>query len=130
MTVPLALQIREQLGRVVADRQSLTEFEDWFVPAFWSVEHDLDASTRDLGYEIELRLAEYSNGHWTEDDMRRMFRQLTYRHLVGTQELPQTGSASVAIGAKSARPASEELDAALATHTGSASASFSVSLAA
>ncbi len=101
---PLHLEIREQLVRYLAGLQSLVEFEIWFVSTFWSVEDDLDPQTRDLGYEIQHLLAESSNGHWTEDDLRRMFRNLVVHYRTGEVSVPQTGSASVAVAAKNDQP--------------------------
>ncbi len=94
MTMPLALQVRQQMGQFVAGQQSLTQFEDWFVSAFWSGELGLDAATRDFGYEIELWLAEYSNGDWTEAELKEMFRQFVSRYVVSPEPAPRTASAS------------------------------------
>ncbi len=96
MAMPLALQVREQMSQFVGGRQSLTQFEDWFVSAFWSVEFELDAATRDLGYEIELRLAEHSNGDWTEAEMKDMFRQLASRYLVSSEVAPRMAAGMAA----------------------------------
>jgi hypothetical protein len=40
------------------------------VPAYWNVHHRRDDDLSQIVYEIELRLAEYSNGDWSEDELK------------------------------------------------------------
>ena len=76
MTQPLDIQIRGKLADYLAGDISLDELEDWFVPASWNVRQTGTAQAAVLVYEIELRLAEYSNDQWTEDDLRSFLRPL------------------------------------------------------
>jgi len=64
------LEIRDWLARYLNGDISLHEFEEWFVPVAWSIEQSRNADAIELAGEVELRLAEFSNGHWTEDDLR------------------------------------------------------------
>ena len=73
---PLYLSIRGRLAAYVAGRISLHEFEDWFFQKTWDVDKEKDPALIDLVYQIKLNWAEFSNGDWTEDELRRMLRPL------------------------------------------------------
>src|SRR5437762_2500883 len=68
--------IRERLTRYLNGLISLRQFQEWFVPATWNVEQIHDQSAYDLTYDIELKLAEFSNGHLTENQLREELRQI------------------------------------------------------
>lgn len=78
----LDIEIREQLARYLANEISLEEFQGWFVPATWNVEQTNNPIAAELAHEIELRLAEFSNGHWTEDDLRSLLGPLVENYTV------------------------------------------------
>lgn len=50
---------------------TLNEFEDWLVVQSWNMHRDSDAAARRLAGAIELRLAEYSDGHLTDEGLER-----------------------------------------------------------
>jgi hypothetical protein len=52
-------------GRVSRDR-----FEDWFLAATWDAGSIDNDDTRRLVRKIKLRLAEFLNGDWSEDELR------------------------------------------------------------
>lgn len=54
-----ALEIRQQLTRLLAGEVSLDEFQDWFVPCTWNIHLTGDTEARELAYEIKGVLAEY-----------------------------------------------------------------------
>jgi hypothetical protein len=62
--------IRKKLSDYLSGRLSLRKFRDWFVPATWDVEEWASVPTQELVYEIKLRMAEYTSGYWTEDELR------------------------------------------------------------
>ncbi len=68
-----ASQIRARLSDWLEGRISLSEFEDWFVPATWNI-HNSDASVEKLVDEIELRLSEYSGGYLEPKQLREELR--------------------------------------------------------
>ncbi len=76
MEFRLDVEIRERLAGYLAKQISLDEFKEWFIPATWEVEETGDRLSYDLSNEIHLRLAEFSNGHWTDDELRRIFSPL------------------------------------------------------
>jgi hypothetical protein len=66
----LDLEIRRRVVSYLAGNQSLREFEDWFVPEAWSGVESQDHASLELIPRIELTLAEHSNGHLSEGDLR------------------------------------------------------------
>ena len=63
-----AAEIRQKVRDLVDGRVSLREFQAWFLPATWEL-NEAEPVAEDLAAEIELRLAEFSNGHWTESEL-------------------------------------------------------------
>jgi hypothetical protein len=84
MTLPLDLEIRHQLGRYLDREQSLREFVEWWAPRGWDIHRSGDPSAVALAGEVDLRLAEYTNGDWAEADLRRFFRPLVQNYTVNT----------------------------------------------
>jgi len=65
-------EIREQLANYLAGQVPRPEFEDWFVKNSWNIHQDRDAvEVKNLVHCIELRLAEFSSGHLTEEGLRK-----------------------------------------------------------
>ena len=85
MDFRLDLDIREKLASYLVGEISLGEFEDWFVPASWNVAQSNNSNAVNLVYEIELWLAEYSDGHWNEQELKNYLKLLfiDYRVNVG-----------------------------------------------
>lgn len=77
MPSSLDLEIRKWVARYLAGEISLSVFEEWFIPATWNVEQSGNIEAVDLAHEIDLLLAEHSNGHWTESELREHFRPLS-----------------------------------------------------
>ena len=76
MASPLEHEIREHLRRYVDGRISLREFDAWFVPATREVDRTGPPEAIDLTYEVFLRLAEYTNGDWTESELKEILRRV------------------------------------------------------
>ncbi len=69
----LLSDIRDHLRRYLNREITLAEFRDWFDAETWDIIDKCPAATQQLAGEIELRIAEFTNGHRTEDDLRAMF---------------------------------------------------------
>lgn len=65
------LELHRQLARYLSGEISLNDFEDWFVPRSWNFHAGSTPSLQDIVSEIELLLAEYSNGHVVEEDLKQ-----------------------------------------------------------
>ena len=62
-------EIREELAKFLAHAQTLDALNEWLGRNTWNI-HREDASVRDLVGAIELRLAEFSDGHCEENELR------------------------------------------------------------
>jgi hypothetical protein len=62
-------QIRQWLARFLHGEVSLDQFEDWFVQRSWNMHRDSDDASQKLASAIELRLAEYSSGHLSDEQL-------------------------------------------------------------
>jgi hypothetical protein len=74
MKSSLYLTVQEQLRRFVAGELTLDAFRDWFTPATWDVDNASADDARELCYEIEHRLAEFTNGDWDEQELKLLLR--------------------------------------------------------
>jgi hypothetical protein len=89
MTGGIDLEIRERLGRYLSRDISLHDFQSWFVPVLWNIEQTQNAEAIELAGEIELRLAEFSNGDWTEAELRSKLEPLVSMYRTELIPLPQ-----------------------------------------
>ena len=94
---PLSFQINAHLCRYLTGEISLIEFQEWFIPSTWNVEHSQDPYAVELAANIHLLLAEFSNGDWTEEELRAKLAPLTIRYTVGAGTAPKTGTSSAII---------------------------------
>ena len=70
MASSLEDEIRAELRRYLRIEISLESYEEWFAPRVWQIEASNDPAAEDLAYQIDLRLAEHSSGHRTDDELR------------------------------------------------------------
>ncbi|HLA10042.1 MAG TPA: hypothetical protein VJ023_05445 [Pyrinomonadaceae bacterium] len=75
-------EIRAELVKYLAGEQSLDQFEDWFVQHSWNMHKDSSLSAQRLSSAIELRLAEHSSGHLSEEELRDQLRPYVVRYVV------------------------------------------------
>lgn len=86
--------IRVQLDRYLNGRSTLDEFEDWFSPATWD-EAALTPEARELAGEIELRLSEFTSGHWSVAELHdHLYRALGHVVIRTRPSVATTASAS------------------------------------
>ncbi len=89
MTGAIDLEIRDRLARYLNGDIPLHDFEDWFVPVSWDIEQIHNSEANELAGEIELRLAEFSNGDWTEAELRSKLEPLVSMYRTELIPLPQ-----------------------------------------
>jgi hypothetical protein len=87
-------ELRNQLVRFLGNEMSLDDFEDWFVEKSWNAQKDSDLLAQRLAYAIELRLAEYSNDHLSESELRRELLELSKQHMLTLFQSPSLQSGS------------------------------------
>lgn len=76
MRLWLRFRIRKHLREYVDHRISLGQFRDWFDLETWDIIDKVPRATQELAGAIELRLAEFTSGHLTEDELRALFSSL------------------------------------------------------
>jgi len=75
----LEFEIRDHLLSYLAGEISLHDFEDWFFAKTWDIDKSGDPGLLNLVYQIKLDWAEFSNGDWSEEELRSMLKSLTER---------------------------------------------------
>jgi len=96
MSYSLDFNIHEKLAEYLAGEISLREFEDWFFPETWDIDQIDNLALANLVNGIKLRLAEFSNGDWTEAELRSLLRPFFEKHvMVVSQPQPQYGTSSI-----------------------------------
>ena len=66
-------ELRQELARYLKGQCTLKDFEDWFVARSWNFSQNSNPSLQKLVSQIELSIAEFSNGDWTENELRQQF---------------------------------------------------------
>lgn len=69
-------ELKARLSRYLNNTDSLNEFRDWFDDETWGLAAEPDSPARRIAGKIELRIAEFTNGHLTEDELRMLLRHL------------------------------------------------------
>jgi hypothetical protein len=82
MRPSLDIEIREKLASYLAGEISLADFEDWFVPASWNVVPSGNQAAANLVYEIEIWLAEFSDGFWREEELKNSLQPLVSNYQI------------------------------------------------
>jgi hypothetical protein len=100
---------RKNLWSYVLGRTSLDQFKDWLSPATWDVEKEADQPIIDLVNQVKLRLAEFSNGHWNEPELKSGFLSLLVPPPLPPQELMYSIEAGSASGDVVAKPVPSKL---------------------
>jgi hypothetical protein len=98
------LEIREDLVRYLARDIDLGAFREAFSPNAWDIENRSDAATVDLVREIDLALAEFDHGHWTEDELRARLVPYVTSYRVTLADVSVTGSSSSVVTSISGQP--------------------------
>ena len=79
MSASLEQSIREAVMQYIAGLVPLRGFQEWFASRTWDVGVESE-ELRQLVNEIDLLLAEFSSGHWTEEELKSKLQQ--YRRFV------------------------------------------------
>ena len=91
----LDIEIRNKLASYLFGEISLQDFEDWFVPSSWNVIHSGNRAAVNLVYEIEPWLAEFSDGFWSEDELKRNLRPLVNNYQIDISPVRCVANANV-----------------------------------
>jgi len=72
----IASDIRDRLARYLAGALSLIDLRLWLASAAWDIEGSGDQRAVSLLHALELGLAEYANGDWTEAELQELLHPL------------------------------------------------------
>jgi hypothetical protein len=70
------LEVSDRIARYLAGQSSLAEFRRWLLPIVWELAEPTSDERSDLANMVELRMAEFMNGHWTEADLRLLLARM------------------------------------------------------
>ncbi len=87
----LLSDIREHLRRYLSHEISLDQFREWFDVATWDVIDESSPATQQVAGEIELRIAEFTNGHLRETELRTLLQPLLDREQVANHVNHKSG---------------------------------------
>ena len=79
MSEPTLQDVQRYLCDYLTRKISLSQFRDWFDVETWELDVEPETPRGQVVGEIELRLAEFTNGHRTEDDLRSILQPLLQR---------------------------------------------------
>ena len=82
MNSSLLSEIRDHLRQYLSREITLDAFRDWFDAETWDIIDKCPAATQQFAGEIELRVAEFTNGHLSETELRTMLQNLLDREQV------------------------------------------------
>ena len=71
----LDTDIRNRLAEYLRGETTLRSFQEWFIRETWDIQNLAPQHILDLVYSIKLKLAEYTSGHLTENEVRETLRQ-------------------------------------------------------
>lgn len=92
---PLDLEIRRRVADYLAGTRSIHDFREWFGTVTWNIEQRESPSTAALAREIELLLAEYEHGDWSDIELAEKLTPLVTRYSFNVGHSMITGSTSV-----------------------------------
>ena len=68
--------IQSHLSRYLSNTTTLQEFRNWFDDESWGLAAEPDSQARRMAGGIELRIAEFTSSHLTEDELRKLLTPL------------------------------------------------------
>ena len=82
MNQSLFRELLMRLASYLGGNSTLEQFRDWFDVETWDLDLQSDTLLGQTVGEIELRIAEFTSGHRTEDELRAMLQPLLQREPV------------------------------------------------
>jgi hypothetical protein len=70
----LDIEVRQKLAAYLRSELAFPKFKKWFIARTWDVESQGNGNDVELAHSIHIRLIEFSNGDWTEDELKGMLR--------------------------------------------------------
>ncbi len=76
MDKKLAVGLYTNLADYLGGKRSLQQFRDWFDQETWGIVEGAPSLTQQIAGEIELRLAEFTNHHRDEPELKAVLQPL------------------------------------------------------
>jgi|SRR5579884_1477322 len=87
MSRDLEESLRRRLASYVAGKSTLRKFVRWFTPATWNLDAKESDALKEIAYGTSHLLAEFSNGDWTEPELKeRLWLLLNSHHIAETED--------------------------------------------
>lgn len=71
-------ELTHELSRYIRGEIPLQTFHSWFAPILWKIEELGDPEAEELAYDVTLRLSEYSQGQWSEPQLKTILHDLSH----------------------------------------------------
>lgn len=78
----LGLEMRKQVVRYLARELSIAELQVALAPLAWNADRRADPASAALAHDLDLLLAEFSHGDWSEDEIRQRLRPVVANYIV------------------------------------------------
>jgi len=75
MLSTLSLEIQQALERYLTGHISVDDLQAHLATMVWEVEEHDSPDVVDLFHDVELSLAEFTSGDWTEEELKGLLRQ-------------------------------------------------------
>ncbi len=75
MPSSLSLEIQQTLERYLTGNIPVDDLQAQLAAMVWAVEEHESPDVVDLFHDVELSLAEFTSGDWTEAELKRLLRQ-------------------------------------------------------
>ncbi len=82
MNPSLDNDVRDKLGSYLLGEISLEDFREWFIPVLCVVDDSHNHAAINMVYEIELRLVEFSNDYWSENELKNLLRPIVENYYI------------------------------------------------
>ena len=94
----LDVEQREKISRYLSDDLTLEAFYRWFTPEAWNIHQRADRQTAEVFHEVDLLLAEFAQGDWDEQEVKRRLTPFVTTYVIrsgGAQSWGSTGEVNV-----------------------------------
>jgi len=106
-------ELYKKIIQYLNDEISVTKLEDWFLPNFGLILSLPDCPPRDLAGDIQLALAEMSNGNRTEAELKALIKDI-----IESSDIVICASTPYSVSAGTTNPAPIIMDSSILSDAG------------
>lgn len=93
----LGVEIRKQVVRYLANEIPVAVLQSSLAPLTWNIDQRTDPETAAIGHQLDLLLAEFSHGDWTEPELKEHLAPLVTSYAITTGDSAWTSTSSFQI---------------------------------